>query len=106
MKDPAKSEKAVVEPNVMAPRPVVMIPTKMVAGIGHERRSLTLPKKPANGTALSRASAHHVLPTVRNVPIRHGISDRKIMKRRPKVAARLPVACEYAAASGKEPLLL
>ena len=30
--------------------------------------------------------------TVRNVPIRHGVSDRKMMKSSPNVAALLPVA--------------
>lgn len=92
IKEPARSEKAVVLPRVMAPRPVVIIPTKMVAGMGHERRSLTRLKSGAKGTALSRARAHQVRPTVRNVPIRQGMSERKMMKRRPKVAAVDPVA--------------
>jgi hypothetical protein len=105
MKDPARSEMAVTLLNVMAPRPVVMMPTKIVAGMGQESRSLTLPKRPGNGIALSRAKAHHVRPTVRKVPIRHGHRDKKMMKSRLNVAAWLPVACEYAAASGKEPLL-
>jgi hypothetical protein len=67
---------------------------KIVAGTGHDRSSLTLEKTLENGVALSRASDHHVRPTVRKVPIRQGARDRKIMKRRPKVAPVLPVACE------------
>lgn len=105
MKDPARSENAVALPSVIAPRPVVMMPAKIVAGMGQESLSLTLPKRPGNGIALSRAKVHHVRPTVKNVPIRQGQRDKKMMKRRPNVAARLPVACEYAAASGNEPLL-
>lgn len=69
-----------------------MIPVKTVAGIGQLRFSLTWEKKPENGTALSRARAHHVLPTVRKVPIRHGARERKMINSRPKVAPVLPVA--------------
>lgn len=94
MKLPARSEKAVVLPRVMAPMPVVMMPTNTVAGMGQERFSLTWLNKGARGTALSRARAHQVRPTVRKVPMRQGIRERKMMKRRPKVAAVLPVAWE------------
>jgi hypothetical protein len=44
--------------------------------------------------ALSRARVHHVRPTVRKVPIRQGVRERKMMKRRPKVAPVEPVAWE------------
>lgn len=80
-------------PRVIAPKAVVMIPVKIVAGIGQLRSSSTLEKKPENGTALSRARAHHVRPTVRKVPIKQGANDRKMMNKRPKVAPVLPVAC-------------
>lgn len=89
----------------MAPNAVVIRPVKTVAGIGHDRSSLTLEKKVENGVALSRASDHHVLPTVRKVPMRQGPRDRNIMNRRPKVAPVLPVACMYTSARGNDPLL-
>jgi hypothetical protein len=54
--------------------------------------SLTLEKNPENGVALSRASAHHVRPTVKNVPIKQGPRDRKMMNKSPNVAPVLPVA--------------
>ena len=92
-KDPTRSEKAALLPIVIAPKAVVMIPVRIVAGIGQLRSSSTLEKKPEKGTALSRARAHHVRPTVRKVPIKHAANDRKMMKRRPKVAPVLPVAC-------------
>lgn len=92
MKDPAKSEKAVAEPKEMAHSAEVMMPTKIVDGMGQDKVSLTFLNMPENGTALSRASAHQVRPTVRKVPIKHGISDKKMMKRRPNVADVLPVA--------------
>lgn len=76
----------------MAPKAVVMTPVKMVASMGQLRVSLTFEKKCEKGVALSRASAHHVRPTVRNVPIRHGARDRKMMNKSPNVAAVLPVA--------------
>lgn len=91
-KEPTRSENAALLPTVMAPNPVVMMPVKMVAGIGQLSLSSTLEKKPLRGVALSRASVHQVLPTVRKVPIRHGVRDRKMMKRRPNVAPVLPVA--------------
>lgn len=90
---------------VIAPNAVVMMPVKIVAGIGHDRSSLTLEKKPEKGVALSRASDHHVRPTVRKVPMRQGARDRNIIKRRPNVAPVLPVACAYASARGNDPLL-
>lgn len=91
--EPTRSENAALLPRVMAPKAVVMIPVKIVAGMGQLRSSLTLEKKPENGTALSRARAHHVRPTVRKVPIRQGARDKKMMNKRPNVAALLPVAC-------------
>ena len=92
-KDPTRSEKAALLPRVMAPNAVVMSPVKRVAGIGQLRSSSTLEKKPEKGTALSRARAHHVRPTVRKVPIKHGAKDRKMINNRPNVAPVLPVAC-------------
>ncbi len=106
MKDPARSLKAVLLPMVIAPKAVVNNPVRTVAGMGQLKPSLTCEKKGANGVALSRERAHHVRPTVRKVPIRHGVSERKTMKRRPKVALVLPVACIYTSANGKEPLLV
>ena len=91
-KEPTRSEKAALLPRVIAPKAVVMTPVKMVAGIGQLRSSSTLEKKPANGVALSRAKAHHVRPTVRNVPIKQGAKDKKMMNRSPNVAPVLPVA--------------
>jgi hypothetical protein len=83
-----------------------MIPVKTVAGMGHERRSLTSEKKPEKGVALSRASVHQVRPTVRKVPIKQQARERKMMKSSPKVAPREPpVAWLYSSARGKEPLL-
>jgi len=63
--DPAKSVKAVLLPSVIAPKPVVRMPVKMVAWIGQLSLSSTLEKKVENGTALSRARADHVRPTYR-----------------------------------------
>ena len=82
--------------------------------MGQLRDSFTSEKKPEKGVALSRARAQYVRPTyvvyasvleqseigifarkgrtVRNVPIRHGVRDRKMMKSNPKVAPLLPVA--------------
>jgi len=105
-KDPTRSENAALEPSVIAPKAVVMIPVKTVAGMGQERSSLTMEKNPEKGTALSRARAHHVRPTVRKVPMRQGARERKMMKRRPNVAPVEPVAWEYSSARGNEPLLL
>jgi hypothetical protein len=93
-KEPTRSEKAALDPSVMAPKAVVMRPVKTVAGMGQERGSLTEEKKDEKGTALSRASAHQVRPTVRKVPMRQGARERKMMKRRPKVAPVEPVAWE------------
>jgi hypothetical protein len=42
--------------------------------------------------ALSRARVHHVRPTVRKVPIRQGVRERKMMNKRPNVAPVEPVA--------------
>ena len=77
----------------MAPKAVVIRPVNTVAGMGHDRFSFTLEKNFEKGVALSRASVHHVRPTVRKVPMRQGARERKIMKRSPKVAPLLPVAC-------------
>ena len=63
--DPAKSVKAVLLPSVIAHKPVVRIPVKTVASIGQLSLSSTFEKKWENGTALSRARAHHVRPTYR-----------------------------------------
>jgi len=76
----------------MAPNAVVMTPVKTVAGIGQLRSSFTWEKNPEKGVALSRASAHHVRPTVRKVPIKQGVRERKMMNKSPKVAPVLPVA--------------
>jgi hypothetical protein len=92
-KEPTRSEKAVREPRVMAPKAVVIMPVNTVAGMGQDRSSFTLEKNLEKGVALSRASDHHVRPTVKKVPTRQGPRERKIMKRRPKVAPVLPVAC-------------
>jgi len=93
-KEPTRSENAALDPRVIAPNAVVISPVKIVAGIGQLKSSLTDEKKCEKGTALSRARAHHVRPTVRKVPMRQGARDRKMMKRRPKVAPVEPVACE------------
>ena len=90
--EPTRSENAAWDPKVMAPKAVVMSPVKRVAWIGQERSSLTWEKKPEKGVALSRAKVHQVRPTVRKVPMRQGGRERKMMKRRPKVAPVLPVA--------------
>ena len=55
--------------------------------------------------ALLSAVAFSALAVTASVVAPASAEDKKMMKSRPKVAARLPVACEYAAASGKEPLL-
>jgi len=89
----------------MAPNAVVIIPVNTVAGMGHDKFSSTLEKNFEKGVALSRASVHHVLPTVKKVPMRQGQRDRKIMKRSPNVASLLPVACAKASARGNDPLL-
>ena len=90
--EPTRSENAAWLPRVMAPNAVVMSPVKMVDSIGQLRFSLTFEKIPEKGVALSRASAHQVRPTVRNVPIKQGPRDRKMMNRSPNVAPVLPVA--------------
>ena len=112
--EPARSLKAVLLPSVIAPRALVKRPVRRVAGMGQLRASLTRPKKWGKGVALSRARAQNVRPTcivyesvleyvksgffarkvrtVRNVPIIHGVRDRKMMKSNPKVAPLLPVA--------------
>lgn len=43
---------------------------------------------------------------MRNVPSTQIMMERKMIKRRPKVAPLLPVAWEYTTARGKDPLLL
>lgn len=90
--EPTRSENAAWLPRVMAPKAVVMSPVKMVASIGQLRFSLTFPNNLDHGVALSRASAHHVRPTVKNVPIKQGPRDRKMMNKSPNVAPVLPVA--------------
>lgn len=92
MKDPARSENAVCDPRVMAPNAVVIMPVKRVAGMGQDRDSVTLEKKCGKGVALSRDNAHHVRPTVRKVPTKHGTSERKTMNSSPNVAPVEPVA--------------
>ena len=62
-KEPARSLKAVLLPSVMAQRALVMMPVKMVAGIGQLSVSLQREKSFARGVAPSRDSAHHVRPT-------------------------------------------
>ena len=91
-KDPARSLKAVLLPRVMAPSALVRRPVKRVAGIGQLSFSLTRLKKWGNGAALSRARAQYVRPTVRNVPIRQGVKERKMINSNPNVAPLLPVA--------------
>ena len=103
IKEPVKSVNAVLLPRVIAPRAMVSTLTNMVASIGHERRSLTCANVLANGVTLSRASAHQMRPTVKYVPQRHGISDKKMMNRRLNVALVLPVACWYRAVRGNAP---
>lgn len=103
--EPTRSENAAFDPRVIAPKAVVMMPVKMVAGMGQLSLSLTLQKYPAKGVALSRERAHHVRPTVRKVPIKQGAKERKMMNRRPNVAPVLPVAWTYTCANGNEPLL-
>lgn len=77
---------------MIAPKAVVMMPVKIVDSMGQLRSSLTFEKKPEKGVALSRASAHHVRPTVRKVPIKQGLRDKKMMNKSPNVAPVLPVA--------------
>ena len=63
MKEPTKSVKAVLLPSWIAPKAVHRIAARRVAGMGQLSFWLTCEKKPAKGVALSRARAHHILPT-------------------------------------------
>jgi hypothetical protein len=83
---------AALLPRMIAPKAVVRMPVMMVAGMGHLRSSFTMEKNPENGMALSRARVHHVRPTVRKVPIKHEVKDRKMINKRSNVAAVLQVA--------------
>ena len=106
MNEPTKSVNAVLLPNCMAPNAVHNVAANTVAGIGQLRFSFTLPKNFGKGVALSLASAHQILDTVRNVPKTQIIIERKIINNSPKVAPLLPVAWEYTTARGKLPLEL
>lgn len=55
--DPVRSPKAVELPRGIAPRPSEIMATNIVAGTGQLSVSLTVPKRPESGTALSRANA-------------------------------------------------
>ncbi len=105
IKEPTKSWNAVLLPRGMAPRALPKMAQNRVAGMGQLSRSSTIEKKREKGVALSRASVHQMREMVRTVPITQIIREEKIMKRRPKVAPLLLVACAYTTARGKEPLL-
>jgi len=92
MKDPTKSVNAVLLPSWMAPKAVHRMAQRTVAGTGQLSRSSTSEKNPEKGVALSRAKAHQIRPTVRKVPRTQIMIDKKIMRRRPKVAPLFPVA--------------
>ena len=63
MKEPTKSEKAVLLPIWIAPKAVHRMAARRVAGTGQLSFWLTWEKKPEKGVALSRARAHQILPT-------------------------------------------
>lgn len=103
MNEPTRSWNAVFDPNEMAPRPEHNIAEIIVAGTGHDNVSLTRPSVFGNGTALSRASDQRMREMVRKVPTTQIRTERKTIRRRPKVPPLLPVAWAYTSARGKEP---
>ena len=92
MKLPARSKNAVFEPRGIAPSPRLKMPMKIIDWMGQLSSWLTWLKNRAHGVMLSRASAHHMRLSSRNVPTRQMMRDRKIMSRSPNVAPFLPVA--------------
>lgn len=92
-KEPARSWNAVRLPRGIAPRPVHRIAQSRVAGMGQLRFSSTSEKNCEKGVALSRARVHQMRPTVRKVPMTQIRREKQMMRRRPKVAPLLPVAC-------------
>jgi hypothetical protein len=80
-------------PSGIAPKPRPISVHNSVAGIGHDRFSLTLLKSEENGVALSRASVHQMRLHVRRVPTRQISRESRTMKRRQKVPPLVPVAC-------------
>jgi hypothetical protein len=85
MKDPARLEKAVLLPSVIAPMPVQSTAVKSMAGTGQLSRSSTLEKKCGKGVARSRANAHQIRERVKNVPMRQIRMLMKTINSRPKV---------------------
>ena len=92
MNEPTKSTKAVLLPSWIAPNAVQSTAHNIVAGTGHDNRSLTREKKLGNGVALSRARVHHSRPTIRTVPMAQIIIDKNRINSNPNVAPSLPVA--------------
>jgi len=94
MKLPTKSVKAVFDPRLIAPNPEHSTAETTVAGTGHDSVSFTLPSVRGKGTALSRARDQRIRETVRKVPTTQMRTERKTIRRRPKVPAEeLLVAC-------------